>query len=223
MDLRVHPPQILGITHMPEKRLPQRKSPRLQGFDYSTPGAYFVTICVQEHRHLLGSVTNGTMKTNHAGQMVEDSWQQIANKFPTVRLDTFVVMPNHMHGLIWLTTPQSIEPSLDTHAVEENSSREDHVQSRPSLSSVMQWFKSWTTAQYRSGVVNQDWTPFPGRLWQKSFYDHIVRHNEALNMIRYYIQQNPKRWSVDRYHPQPQGIDPVAAQIWRLLNSETNS
>ena len=202
------------------KELPQRKSPRLQGFDYSTSGAYFVTICTQDRQHLLGSVINGRLETNHAGQMVEECWRQIVNKYPTVRLDTFVVMPNHLHALIWLTDPLITNP--DTEEIADTAMSPDVADTpvRPSLSDVMQWFKSWTTAQYRFGVVNHNWTPFPGRLWQTSFYDHIVRHNDALNLIRQYIEQNPSRWQQDRYHPQPQGPDPMAAQIWQLLNPD---
>ena len=78
-------------------------------------------------------------------------------------------------------------------------------------------FKSFTTAQYRRGVKNDGWTPFPGRLWQRNYYEHIVRDERALNAIRQYIADNPARWAWDTYNPTAAGPDAQAADLWRLL------
>jgi len=214
---------------MTNKPYPQRKSPRLQGFDYSRPGAYFVTVCTEDRRHFLGTVVDGVMQPTPAGRMLEDVWFKIVEKYPSVRLDAFIVMPNHIHILIWLTAlqrPPDPDP-LDRQSDDiENAEIDDASIKKipePTLSDIMRWYKSYTTALYRHGVVEQNWPPFPGRLWQRSFYDHIVRRDETLNIIRRYIQQNPKRWSLDRYHPEPERTDPIAAEIWRLLQDEENN
>ena len=191
---------------MTSNNLPQRRGLRLANFDYSSPGAYFVTICVQNRVHLFGKIPDGDVRLNDAGHMVHDSWTAITNQFPSVRLDAFVIMPNHLHGLLWLTSPFTAE--------------QDNV-AQPALPDIMQWFKSWTTAQYRQGVVQHDWTPYPKKLWQRSYYDHIVRHDEALNAIRGYIEQNPARWHMDRYNPDSGESDPLVAQIWRLLQEDS--
>ncbi|GIV75828.1 MAG: hypothetical protein KatS3mg050_0222 [Litorilinea sp.] len=155
------------------------------------------------------------MVLNPAGHMVWDVWHEIPVKFPTVLPDAFTVMPNHIHGVLWLTEPERTGGDAPNDRTDEALPKAHS----PSLPEIIQWFKSLTTARYRHGVVEQGWPPFPGKLWQRSYYDHIVRRDEALNRIRQYIRDNPQRWSMDRYNPESVGPDPWAIEIWHMLQA----
>ncbi len=124
---------------MSSDRFPQRKRLRLRGFDYRTPGAYFVTICTEHRVHLFGEINDGRMRRNGAGDMVDAVWLSLPDKFPDAQLDAFVVMPNHIHLLIWIAWLATSPPSPP-----ENS-----------LIDIMRWFKSLTTAKYRRGVKEE--------------------------------------------------------------------
>ena len=89
--------------------------------------------------------------------------------------------------------------------------------SAPTLGTVVQWFKTMTTNEYIRGVKQLGWTPFPGKLWQRNYYEHIVRSEKALTAIWQYIVDNPARWELDRYNPEASGTDPRAAELWRVL------
>jgi REP element-mobilizing transposase RayT len=181
---------------------PQRKRLRLQGFDYRTPGAYFITLCTEHRAHLFGTVEAGQMRPNAAGEMVLSIWSSIPEKFVDVQLDEFVVMPNHIHFLIWMAWTLTTPPSPPEH----------------SLIEVMRWFKSLSTAKYRQGVADAGWPAFPGKLWQRSYYDHIVRDQAALDAIRRYIAANPARWTMDLYNAERRAVDPMSRTIWQMLN-----
>ena len=161
----------------------RRSSLRLKGFDYSSAGAYFVTICAQHRLCLLGDVTDEAIRLNDAGTMVDRWWQELLGPFPTVELDEYVVMPNHIHGILW------IQP-----AVTREGSAVD-------LSSIIQWFKTMTTNEYIVGVKTRGWEPFPGKLWQRRFFDHIIRDDDTLDKIRRYVRDNPRRWLSDPENP----------------------
>ncbi len=196
---------------------PQRKRLRHDGYDYRKSGAYFVTICIEESLPLLGRAEQDTIALTDAGNMVTEVWQALPDTFPNAKLDTFVVMPNHLHFIIWLT---ELLPPQETMIRDEPHSVTSIKNMNPSLPDVMQWFKSLTTAKYRHGVHTLGWPVFPGRLWQRSYYEHIIRSDTALYTIQRYIQENPKRWHLDRYHPNPVAADEEAIALWRLLQSE---
>lgn len=163
-------------------KLPYRKSPRLKGYDYSTEGAYFVTVCVQDRRSLLGQIEDDTMALNSAGIMAGDWWRELSNKFDDIQLDFFVVMPNHFHGIIVINryeTDGSVAMSLPD---------------------IMRWFKAMTSNAYIRGVKSDNWQRFNGKLWQRSYHDHIIRNEDDLNRIREYVQTNPTRWGEDTYY-----------------------
>ena len=147
-----------------------------------------------------GSV-DGVMHPNVAGQMVEMIWRSLPDKFPSAALDLFQVMPNHLHFGIWVAWP-AVAPDITP---------------SPSLIQMMQWFKSLTTAKYRHGVKQEGWTRYPGKLWQRSYFDHIVRSQQTLDKIRHYIDTNPARWQWDRYNAQRVGNDSLAVEIWRMM------
>lgn len=154
---------------------------RLREYDYTTPSDYFVTICTEQRMCLFGEVAEGVMTLNPAGVVMESWWLSIPQRFPSVMIDEFTVMPNHLHGIITI----GAEPELVG------------GDSPPSLKQVVQWFKGMTTKDYILGVKTQDWQRFPGRLWQQGFYDHIVRSEAALERLRSYIEANPSQWPQD--------------------------
>ncbi|HXF70107.1 MAG TPA: transposase [Thermoflexus sp.] len=174
-----------------------RRSIRLRGYDYSQPGAYFITICTQNRECLFGEVVDGEMELNDAGQMVAEQWQALPERFPHIRMDAFVVMPNHLHGIIL------IEP-IDARADRATfgGHQEAPAQGAPSIGVVIGAFKSLTTVLYAHGVRQFGWTPFFGRLWQRNYYEHIIRDEHSLKRIRAYILSNPSLWPLDRENPQ---------------------
>ena len=171
-----------------------RKSPRLSGYDYSQEGAYFVTVCVQDRLYLFGKVVDGNMRLNPAGQMIGKWWKELERKFPSLKIDEYyVVMPNHFHGIVFI--PEQSAPMIEGgHA-------------GPPLQKIVQWFKTMTTNEYIHGVKEHGWPQFQGSLWQRSFYDHVIRDEASLNRIREYISTNPLRWDLDRENPRSRGSD----------------
>jgi REP element-mobilizing transposase RayT len=153
---------------------PVRKPTRAPGFDYREPGPYFVTIC--EHRRIsrFGVIVDEDMQPNASGEMILSAWRSLPTTFPTATLDAFVLMPNHFHALIMLSA--------------------EDVETNPSLSAIVQWFKTVTTKRYIQGMRKHGWRSFDGHLWQGSFHDRIVRNERELDRIRRYIDGNPAMW-----------------------------
>jgi putative transposase len=171
-----------------------RKSTRLSGYDYSQEGAYFVTVCVQGRLFLFGKIVDGNMQLNQAGQMMVSWWRELERKFPSVKIDEYhVVMPNHFHGIVYI--PEQSAPMT----------KGGHT--GPPLQRIMQWFKTMTTNNYIHGVKEHNWQPFKEILWQRSFYEHVIRDEPSLNRIREYIANNPLRWDLDRENPRSRGSD----------------
>jgi putative transposase len=174
--------------------IPSRKSPHLAGFDYSSPGAYFVTICVQDRQDLFGKVIDATMRLNPAGQMVGKWWTDVERKFGSVKIDEYhIVMPNHFHGIVFISEPSA--------------SMVEGGHAGPPLQKIVQWFKTMSTNEYVHGVKEHSWPKFNERLWQRSFYDHAIRSESSLNRIREYIATNPMRWDLDRENPRSKRQD----------------
>ncbi len=206
-----------------KSNLLHRRSIRLKGYDYTQPGAYFVTICTHGREMLFGQVVNGEMILNEWGQIVWEEWFRTAHVRPYVRLydDEFVVMPNHIHGIIWIVatdTPHEMRPPVGA------TRRVAPTDERPrgplpcSLGAIIGQFKSIVTKRInaRRGT--------PGApVWQRNYYEHIIRTERALNAIRHYIAANPRRWHLDRDNPAALGPDPWAQDIWRLMNAEGHS
>ncbi len=198
------------MAYDPERH--HRRSIRLKGYDYAQPGAYFITVCTQDRVCLFGDVVAGEMRLNEAGRMVSVEWDTLPTRFPTVQLDEFVIMPNHIHGIIGLCDAPvgaGLVPAPNCPGPDRAPTR-----GAPTLGGVVGAFKSLTTVSYTRGVTQSGWSPFPGRLWQRNYYEHIIRDEESLNHIRQYILDNPARWALDRENPaavQPEPEDP-----WRI-------
>ena len=128
-----------------------------------------------------------------AGTMIETWWCELAKKFSLVRADVHVVMPNHFHGIIYVGAALCGRPGLGN--ARERKGRPHRV--APTLGDIVGWFKTMTTNQYIRGVKTESWPPFPGRLWQRNYYEHIIRDEDELNYYRAYIADNPANWRTD--------------------------
>ena len=161
---------------------PTRRALRLRTYDYSQAGAYFVTLCVEDRRCLFGTITDGTLELNPTGRWIASTWEGLGYRFPAVEMDAFVVMPNHLHGIVVLgEQPVSAE-------------------SRTDLPEIMRRFKTYTATQFRT----RDTTPRDLRrinLWQRGYHDRVIRNDRELNAIREYILNNPMQWHLDRENP----------------------
>jgi len=234
-----------------------RRSIRLKGYDYSQAGAYFITICTQDRACLFGKVVNGEMQLNDAGRMVLAEWNMLPERFPHVVLDAFVVMPNHVHGIVVITNPAPDDTATTAPTIVgaglvsapnagpmsapnagpmsapndgPMSAPNDGATTRttmrtttrvvPTLGDIVGAFKSRVTVEYIRGVKTSGWPPFRGRLWQRNYYEHIIRNERALNAIRQYIIENPRRWQMDRENEARTAPDPLAQAIWNMLKQE---
>lgn len=163
---------------------PQRQPLRLRDYDYSASGAYFVTISAQGRLALFGEVVNGEMCLNDAGRMVQAVWQSLPDRFPGWFIDVCVVMPDHFHGILIR------EETL--HGIGQ--ARDENQKAQKSLADVVGAFKSLTTLEYTRGVKQFHWPFFRQRLWQRNYYEHIIRNAQDLAETRDYIANNPQKW-----------------------------
>ncbi len=199
-----------------------RRSIRLKGYDYTREGAYFITICTQDRTGLFGDVENGEMRLNEAGRMVQSVWDEMPSHYPGVDIDEFVVMPNHIHGIVVLVVGMDVgapprgRPDGGPTAMDHGQVGMDvgwqargpapTVVSGMSLADVVHRFKTLTTKRYIDGVKQSNWLPFAGRVWQRNYYEHIIRNEESLNRIRRYIRENPATWEMDQENPSCIGV-----------------
>ena len=123
------------------------------------------------------------MELNEAGKMVERIWYELSQFYPGVDIDSTIIMPNHLHGNIVLTGDIAVTAP------------------RLSLPDVVHRFKSLTTNNYIKGVGREGWKPFRNRLWQRNYYEHVIRNDDELDRIRQYIEENPMKWDEDEYNP----------------------
>ena len=152
--------------------LPKRKNLRLPDFDYASNGAYYVTVCTQNQLHLFGRINpdSKSILYNDAGKMVLQWLSKIEEKYHGVYLDCSIVMPNHIHLILFLEEATN------------------------SLSDIMKWFKSQTTNEYIRGVKEGKYPPFQNRIWQRDYYEHVIRSDSECNQVRQYITYNTEKW-----------------------------
>ena len=161
-----------------------RRSIRLKNYDYSEDGYYFVNICTQNRQNYFQD--SGVI------EMIEKWWHLLPNKFENVEIDEFIVMPDHVHGIIVIIN--SVGADL---CVRPNVKCDEYIVGKhiglplhPPLQEIVQWFKTMTTNEYIRNVKNLKWKPFDGKLWQRNYYEHIIRNEKALCRIRQYIKNN---------------------------------
>ncbi|OQX20343.1 MAG: hypothetical protein BWK76_01845 [Desulfobulbaceae bacterium A2] len=210
-------------THQYNPAIHHRRSIRLQGYDYSQAGAYFITICTHHRQSLFGEIAGGEMRMNDAGRMVQTIWDDTPSRFDGLELDASTVMPNHIHGIMILPArrgescirPSScIRPGCDhnrDHSKGDHNrdhSKGDH-KDRPygtlpgTVGRIIQAFKSITTHEYTVGVKKTGWPPFPGKLWQCNYWEHLIRNEMEFNRICQYIHDNPAQWESDKLYGRP--------------------
>ena len=177
----------------------RRKSTRLQHYDYSQAGYYFVTICTQHRKELFGEIADGQMVANLAGEMVVKTWNELPKFYHGIEMDQFQIMPNHVHGIIVIVGDGPRAVPHEPGALPDG--QPQGVVPTLSLSNVVHRFKTLTTKLYIEDVHKNGWKPFNAKLWQRSFYDHIIRDEQSLNDVREYIQNNPLDWEFDENNP----------------------
>ncbi len=194
-------------------QLPIRKQIRLDNYDYSLNGAYFITICTYKHKHIFGEITQNNEKPivgadsisarikskpvgadsisarikskpvgadSISAKMVEETFIKTINQYQNVFCSKYVIMPNHFHAIIVID-------------------RED-MESAPTLSTIVQSFKRYSTIEYIKMVKKSILPPFDKHIWQRSYYDHIIRNEKEYEKIWEYIDQNPQTWQNDKYY-----------------------
>jgi len=203
-----------------------RRSVRLKKYNYSQAGWYFVTICTQNHECLFGNIVQGEMNLNDAGRMVKKWYLELENKFSDIQCLEYVIMPNHFHAIIQnvgvgrqigIDRTQGGEHQEGEQHQEGEHQEGEHIGSPlqdqnvgadlcvcPStgspLSQVIQWFKTMSTNEYIKGVKTQGWKRFNGQLWQRNYYEHIIRDEKSYDQIVEYIINNPLKWETDKYY-----------------------
>lgn len=180
----------MNTIEQKEQELKKRKRTRLKDYDYSKPGYYYVTVCSKDRRNIFGEYDknnvgtglapvryNNNIKLSTLGQIIDKQWNDIPNQYGDLLLDAYVIMPNHIHGILIINKRTGASPV-------------------PTISNIIGSFKSKTSIEYlhylKGNALN-----ISGQIWQRSFYDHVIRNDKSLNNIREYIVNNPAQWDDD--------------------------
>jgi REP element-mobilizing transposase RayT len=196
-----------------------RRSVRLQGYDYSQAGAYFLTVCVRNRACVLSGIQEGVIRLSPVGEVAAFCWESIPDHFPSAALDAFVVMPNHLHGIVVLLKPVALEQCTACRAPTTEAGFREGFGSpvKGSIPTIVRSFKAAVTKAInddpgrgtacRALVADRLGPLPPGRIpsiWQSSYYEHVIRNERSLNQLRDYISANPARWIEDSLHPAAQ-------------------
>lgn len=194
-----------------------RRSIRLEGYDYAQAGLYFITICCQDRAHLFGEIVgahpcgrpdtganpdagsipetgHAAMKLSEAGKMIENEWLALKKRFPHIELHEHVVMPNHFHGILEIVGAMQ----MGNHKGCPNGCANSCADGGKTVGDMMDAFKSITTVEYIRGVKKMNWKPFNGKLWQRNYWEHIIRNQKSYHTISEYIKNNPAKWNDDK-------------------------
>ncbi|MFA6532722.1 MAG: transposase [Patescibacteria group bacterium] len=162
------------------KKFGNRQTIRLKKYDYSEAGCYFVTICAQNRKNLFDDIVVGATRGSPLNEIINNIWKSLPDHHP-VKLDEFVIMPNHVHFIIHIINKGGSRPA-------------------PTLGTIIGLFKSECTKQIRKSIQNNQFN-----VWQRSYYEHIIRNEKDLNKIRRYIRDNPMNWEEDRNNLKSKG------------------
>ncbi len=180
------------------RKILKRRSVRLRDYDYSREGAYFITICTNNRSEILGYIENSKIILTLSGSVIQDLWIEISKIYKDIELDQYVVMPNHIHGIIVITE------KMDSHrrGLINQTPTKWIMMKNPSqtLGKIIRRFKA--KASY---VVHK--TGFVDFRWQRNYYDHIIRNDRELRKIREYIMNNPTKWDLDRENPHSENFE----------------
>ncbi|MDO4230182.1 MAG: hypothetical protein Q4C98_10230 [Capnocytophaga sp.] len=197
-----------------------RRSVRLKGYDYSGEGLYFITICCQNKEHFFGEITNGDIELSDIGRIANQCWKEIPNHFKNVVLHSFVIMPNHIHGIIEIInndsdsvgenyySPKNVSPQngLSKNETAKNDDRAKDISPLPNgtsktIGSIVRGFKIGVTKWVR---VNTDIF----QIWQRNYHEHIIKNYESYCKITEYIEKNPLKWEEDCFFVGAKNISP---------------
>jgi len=181
-----------------------RKSIRLKGYDYSQPGLYFVTIATQNREKLFGRVIDNQMQLNIAGKIIEKWFYELENKFANIKCHEMIVMPNHMHCIIQIVGTDvgadlCVCPNnKQNNTISGNTASPSGEHTGSPLHRVVQWFKTMTTNEYIKMVKQNILPPFDKHIWQRNYWEHIIRNEQSYADISNYIKTNPLKWDIDK-------------------------
>ena len=197
---------VRAILNLPTKRnkmnnnpkynpnIHHRRSIRLKGYDYSQAGLYFITICIQDRKHLFGNVVNAEMILNDAGKIANDCWLDIPNYFPNANLHEHIIMPNHLHGIIELMNVGAVtvgaENFLPLHHHQQQNAFQKMIPR--SIGSIVKGFKIGVTKWFRQNTHVET-------VWQRNYHEHIIRDEKSYETISNYIINNPAKWTGDKF------------------------
>ena len=185
------------MTYNPQKH--HRKSIRIPEYDYSTPGAYFITVCTHNRECLFGDIVDGEMHLNAFGDTVVEQWARTAEMRPRIHLDEFIVMPNHIHGILMMSDTGARRGTLQRAPTNIQVSVEQFGKpTSDTIPTIVRLFKSTTTKQ-----INE-LRKTPGvAVWQRNYHENVIRNDASLIRIRAYIANNPAQWTLDQDHKDP--------------------
>ena len=188
---------------------PNRRSLRLREYDYGAMGAYFVTVCTKDRISLFGEIDHGSMILNEFGDIVTACWSDLPHHFSKLQLDCFTVMPNHIHGLIEITDKRPANSVGAQHAAPAPSAPVHHSPRNVqpgSLGAIVRSYKAESSRRMNLLYGTQGAT-----IWQRNYYEHVVRDESELQRVREYIVNNPARWAEDEENPN--AVRPVGLRL----------
>jgi REP element-mobilizing transposase RayT len=171
-----------------------RHSIRLKSYDYSRAGAYFITVCTQDHACLFGEIADGEMRLNDAGRIVVEEWIKTAEIRVEIELDEYVAMPNHFHAILWISNGGT----MDSRGTARRAPTAERF-GKPVAGSIPTIIRSFKSAVTKRINDSRNTSGMP--VWQRNYYEHIIRNDESLNHIRQYIADNPANWETDNENP----------------------
>ena len=182
---------------MPEEKKFDRRSIRLRGADYSEPGAYFITICAAQRRNIFGNIDGGRVVLSPFGEIVRACWIEIPEHFARASAEQFVVMPNHLHGIIGLTVGARYIVPLDRAA---RMPEKFQKPAKGSIPTIIQTFKAAVARRARKELGIGD-----DEIWQRNYFERVLRDGKECSDASRYILENPQRWESDKENPEGKG------------------
>jgi REP element-mobilizing transposase RayT len=169
----------------------RRKHLRLPDFDYARAGGYFVTICVKDKEQVLGNVVSEQTQLSSLGKVTQDVWNGLPKRYGNIKLDEFVIMPNHFHGIVWILG-ESSHMGSGGEGLRPSPTNANKPIGLPEIIRAFKSFSSREINKYRKTQGSQ--------FWQRGYHEHILRNEDDLYQHRAYIQNNPLKWALDEYH-----------------------
>jgi REP element-mobilizing transposase RayT len=189
------------MKYDPEKH--HRRSVRLKGYDYSLSGAYFITICTKDRECLFGQINTGEMILNEYGDIVQKYLEHLPERFSNMQFDIHVILPNHIHGIIIINdncrgevfSPPDMSTPLHRYEPQKKGGKTPPLRREPTLGNIIAYFKYQTTVKINE--IRDTFCP----IWQRNYYERVIRNDLELSKFRKYVQNNPLQWDIDKENP----------------------